>query len=507
MQSYPAHHDSSNPLHLLLESLNISNTSSSESRPAVELWNLDIMHIIMSYASRRVVSSLMNTCNALNSAGTKYLLEDGVFLRREEGLESFICFLWARDNPSECFRRVTFLKKLTLHFNYPTESMARSLECLFEIVAPAAPGFTFLEIWAAEALLILHPPLGTSIANLAKLKTLQLFQTGEHCATLLRTLQSSLVTVKLHFGHYTREPENEDLALPDMNPILLLEGSQSTLESLSTSFALSSPDGPCYTNVTHLELSCADLPYIEDYIRAFPNLQSLTSFECTGFADELEWHERRDIAMAHQAQHGTWQSMRHYQGSLLTLWIWGLTCRIPSVRLGFDQRLGVDPNFLNDIILDVRPLDLSLRLPGASPLLDDAVLSVLCEEDRLQGLELCLLSHINENDGTVSVGHILVSLGFRCAFKLAISLTCPSATVGFDHWCRSDVVRVEVQADPGPDLDESISQSLQERPWRQRATHVPVRNIPSGHGRGRLCGQASRKCRISQGGPGVCNGG
>ncbi|KAM5534617.1 hypothetical protein V8D89_011710 [Ganoderma adspersum] len=374
-----------------VHSLNISTTSESESHPAVQLWNVDVMHIIMSYADRRVVSSLMNTCNALNSAGTKYLLEDGIFLRREEGLVSFMWFLWARGNASERFRRITFLKKLTLDFNHPTDSIARSLEALFEILALAAPDFTFLTIWTAEPLLVLHPPLGTAIAKLAKLKTLQLFQTGEHCATLLRTLQSSLVTVKLHFGQYR------------LNPILLLEGSRSTLESLSTSFALSSPDGPCYANVTHLELSCADLPYIEDYIRAFPNLQSLTSFQ--------------------------YASMRHYQGSLLTLWIWGLTCRIPSVRLIFDQRLGVDPNFLNDIILDVRPLDLSLRLPGASPLLDDAVRGVLSEEDRLQGLELCLIFHINGNDGTVSIGHILdliidvVRTSSVSTFKLILDLT------------------------------------------------------------------------------------
>ncbi|KAM5538704.1 hypothetical protein V8D89_007733 [Ganoderma adspersum] len=429
MQSYLGHHDSSNPLRLLLESLNISTTSESESHPAVQLWNVDVMHIIMSYADRRVVSSLMNTCNALNSAGTKYLLEDGIFLRREEGLVSFMWFLGARGNASERFRRITFLKKLTLDFNHPTDSIARSLEALFEILALAAPDFTFLTIWTAEPLLVLHPPLGTAIAKLAKLKTLQLFQTGEHCATLLRTLQSSLVTVKLRFGQYSREPENEDLPASDVNPILLLEGSQSTLESLSTSFALSSPDGPCYANVTHLELSCADLPYIEDYIRAFPNLQSLTSFQYAVFAGELEWHERREIAMAHQAQHGTWQSMRHYQGSLLTLWIWGLTCRIPSVRLIFDQWLGVDPNFLNDIILDVRPLDLSLRLPGASPLLDDAVRGVLSEEDRLQGLELCLIFHIDGNDGTVSIGHILdliidvVRTSSVSTFKLILDLT------------------------------------------------------------------------------------
>ncbi|KAM5538670.1 hypothetical protein V8D89_007699, partial [Ganoderma adspersum] len=411
-ESHPLHHDSSDPLHLLLSSLNISSTSESipiipQSPSAAELWNIDVMHIVMSYADRTVVSNLMKTCNTLNSAGTRYLLENGVSLRREEGLVSFVWFLWARGDSNECFRRVTLLNKLTLDFHDPKESTARILESLFGILARGASNLTFLKIWAAEALLALHPPLGAAIATLTQLKILDFFRAGEHCAKLLRTLQSSLVTVKIYFATYSTEREDEVLAEPDVNPILLLEGSQSTLESLSASFALSSPDGPCYTNVTHLELSCAGFPYIEDYIRAFPNLQSLTSFEYAGFGDELEWHERREIAMVHQVQHGTWQSMRHYQGSLLMLWIWGLTCRIPSVRLSFDQRRGLDPNFLNDIILDVRPSDLSLRLPGASWLLDDAVRSVLSEEGRLQVLDICILFHINESDDTVSVGHIL----------------------------------------------------------------------------------------------------
>ena len=424
MQSHPTYRDSSRPLHLLLESLNIVS-SVSESHPAVELWNVDVMHIIMSYADRRVISSLMKTCNALNSAGMKYLLaiEDEVCLRRKEGLVSFIRFLQARGNPSECSRRLKFLTKLNLEFNHPTEHVARILECLFEFLAHvSASNFTSLKIWDVEALLASHPPLGVAIANLSILKTLDFLYAGEHCAVLLRTLQSNLTTVKIHFGHYCREQEGEILAEPDVNPIMLLEGSQSTLQYLSASFSLSSPDGPRYANMTHLELSCTDFPHIEHYIRAFPNLQSLTSFECTGYGDE-DWHERREMSMLYQTQHGTWQSLRRFQGSLLILWVLGLTCRIPSVRLTFEQQIGVNPNFLNDIILDVRPSELALRLLGASSLLDDAVRAVLSEEGRLQGLELCLLFHVNESDGTVSVGHILVSLGFRYTFKVAVSLT------------------------------------------------------------------------------------
>ncbi|PIL22877.1 hypothetical protein GSI_15573 [Ganoderma sinense ZZ0214-1] len=403
-----------------------------QSHPTIlELWNVDVMHIIMSYADRRVVSNLMQTCSALNYAGTKYLLADGLALRSEYGLVSFLCFLYARGFPGECVRRLTPLNKVTIDFHKPTENIPPALEFLFEIFALAAFNLTSLTIGEAEALLASHPSLGTAMAKLTTLKTIDFLQTGQHCATLLRTLRSSLVTVNIHFDLDSGEPENEVPAESDMNPILLLEGSKSTLESLRASFAVSSPDGPCYPNVAHLELSYTVLPYIEDYIRAFPNLQSLASFYCAGFQDALTWHSRREMAMQYQAVHGTWRSLQHYEGSMLVLWVWGLTCNIRSVRLSFEhwQQLGVDPNFLEDIILDVRPSDLALRLPGASWLLDDDVRTVLSKEGRLQALEIYVLFHMNEADDTVSVQHILdllvdvVRTSSMLKFKLILDST------------------------------------------------------------------------------------
>ena len=70
--------------------------------------------------------------------------------------------------------------------------------------------------------------------------------------------------------------------------------------------------------------------------------------------------------MLYRTQHGAWRSLQHCWTSILLLWIWGLTCHIPSIRLSFKHELGVWPNFLNDVILDVRPSELALRLSGAS---------------------------------------------------------------------------------------------------------------------------------------------
>ena len=241
-----------------------------QSHPAVSL-NVDIMHIIMSYAHRSVVSRLMKTCNTLNSEGARYLFKDEVSFRYDAELVSFFWFLKARDNSSERCRRITFLNRLSLDSKDPTENISQTLELLFEIVVRfgGVSNLTSLKISQAEALLTAHPPLIAAIAKLTTLKTLDLQYTGQHCATLLRTLQSSLVTVSIYFGLHGREHEHEVIPEPDTNPILLLQSSQSTLESLDVTFALStpSPDVGCYANATHLHLSCMDLPYVEDYIR------------------------------------------------------------------------------------------------------------------------------------------------------------------------------------------------------------------------------------------------
>ncbi|KAM5538654.1 hypothetical protein V8D89_007683 [Ganoderma adspersum] len=357
---------------------------------------------------------------------------------------SFIRFLDARNKPGESLYRLKFLKKLSLDLCPPTEAASRTLESLFKRIAQAASNFTSLEISEAEALLSTYPPLCPAIAKLTTLKNLDLRWTGAHCATLLLMLQSSLTTATIYFGVPGRELEFDFIpANIDMNPMILLEGSKSSLESLSTSYAVSSLDGPCpYNSLTRLDLSYIDLPFVEDYIRAFPNLHSLTASQCTGSSDAYDiayWNERRETALLYQAQHGTWRSLQHCQASMLLLWTWGLTCHIPSVRLSFEHELGVCPNFLKDVILDVRPSELALRLPGTSWLLNNAVRAVLSEEGHLQVLDMCILFYGHQSNDTVSVGHILdllvnvVRASSVSAFKLILDLT----TTGELHRRRS----------------------------------------------------------------------
>ncbi|PIL22886.1 hypothetical protein GSI_15582 [Ganoderma sinense ZZ0214-1] len=411
--------------------------------------NMDIMHIVMSFADRRAVSSLMKTCSTLNSEGAKYILTDGVFLRHERGLMSFIWFLIARNGSSECRRRLTFLKKLSLDFYPPTEVAAGILEGFFELV-PVTSGLICLEISEAEALLAMHPPLGVAIAKLTRLKTLNLSDAGEHCALLLRTLRSSLVFADITFVTSNGEPEDEATRRSNANPILLLEGSQSTLESLSTNFATSSPDGPRYTNVTSLTLMYIDLLVIEDYIRAFPNVRTLSSSECSGFREDRErWEDRRATSMLHQARHGTWRSLRHYVGTVLDLWTFGLACQIRTVGFGVPQnRMVQDPDMLNDVLSDARPSALDLMLPGASYLLDEALRSVLSVERGLRELDLRVLLHINGNDEIVSVGDVLdllvdvVRASAVAAFRLKLDMS----------WIRDVRTRAERSGEEGPPI-------------------------------------------------------
>ena len=400
------------------------------------LLNVDIMHVVMSYATRNIISNLMKTCRTMNSEGAGHLLKDGVSIGCKAGLLSFIYFLAARGNPNDCFRRLLFFDKLTLRFDYyPSPDIGVALTEFFEKIATRAINFTSLTIHDAEALLTAYPPLGAAIAKLTTLQALDLSYTAERGAALLSTLQSRLVEASIEFGDGERE--DEDIDEDDRNPILLLHGSQSTLVSLTVHSAASLPDGPCYTNVTDLFLSEMDLPSIEDFIHAFPNVLSLSAFDCSGYRyDPRDWEDRRKTSMLYQAGHGTWRSLCRYSGSVLILWTFGLTCRIPSIEIDFEDHK-LDVKKLSDVLQDACPSRLALQLPKASCLLDEDFRAVL----RMANLRVFDLRVKFDcyGDSTLCVRDVLVSSDFRRMLDV-LSLISPchrtSSSTSFDRHLR-----------------------------------------------------------------------
>ncbi|PIL22901.1 hypothetical protein GSI_15597 [Ganoderma sinense ZZ0214-1] len=295
---------------------------------------------------------------------------------------------------------------------------------LFEVfVKVAGFNFTALKIAKAETLLAAHPPLGAAIAKLTRLGNLELSFAGERCAELLRTLQSKLVMATFSFGDVDGEQDDEDIPEGDRNPILLLHGSQATLQCLDTSFSVSSLNGPRYPNMVDLTLSYMDLPMIEDYIRAFPNLRALSAVDCSGpygIGTEV-WEERRMSSIGYQARHGTWQSLQYYCGSVLILWIFGLACRIHSVELDFEDD-ELDLAKFDDVLRAVRPTCLALRLPEASCIMDEDFRSALCRcKDSLKVVDLHV-SFNSRKDATLFVGDILDSLADVIRTSSATSL-------------------------------------------------------------------------------------
>ena len=126
------------------------------------------------------------------------------------------------------------------------------------------------------------------------------------------------------------------------------------------------------------------------------------------------------MSMLHQAQYRTWRSLRHYTGSVVELWVFGLACQIHTVEMNFPRR--ASPRMLNDVLLAVRPSVLALTLPGASCLLDEALCSVLSETGRLRELTVQVLLNLHENDEIVSLGDVLVSLGLSAEPSLSNAL-------------------------------------------------------------------------------------
>ena len=488
-----SYHPSEHP-RLLLPLSNPSNPEPVDmnSESSAALLNTDIMHIIMSYATRNAVSGLMKTCHTLNSEGAQYLLRDEVSIECDAQLLSFMCFLMARNNPDDCVRRMSFFNKLSLHFDYPSPDIAILLTGIFEIIVGAGFSFTSLKVSWAEDLLRAHPLLGAAIAKLTTLKTLELSFAGAHCAALLRTLQSKLVAADITFGD--TDHEDEDLPECDRNPLLLLRGSQSTLKSLSTGHSVSFLRGPRYTNVTHLSLSYISLPIVEGYIHAFPNLRIFSALECSVYRDDSEvWEDRRMTSIEYQARHGTWQSLGFYSGSMRVLWLLGLTCHVPSIKLDIeDDELELDK--LNDVLHDVRPTCLVLKLPEASCLSDKGFLSALCT-DTLQELDLSV-SFSPEKDSTLFVGDVLVSCSRWCVIG---PLSLKNCCLGFACQRCSNVLCNQCQAPSELVLCRWGGADGQ----RRSATPDAVRSLPPGHGCGGLRGHSFRQRCVAQKASGV----
>ncbi|KAI0686212.1 hypothetical protein C8Q76DRAFT_762049 [Earliella scabrosa] len=347
---------SSTGIQLLLDCIAILSTN----RTGRLGLDLDVLLMIQALADRQTVSRMMQTCRALHKAGERILLRD-VTLSSGPSTDSFARFMLV-----EGTNRLPLLHCLTLT---GTDPGGDSLKNLF-LRLRLQPTFTSLTLHHPEQMLSTSIGLGSAIAALTSITNLAVLDTGTHTLAMLRAMCSKVVTARISTqeGGYWNM-----LALCDITQTLPC--SRSSLETLRASWparpgpyddAQPLATRPCYPRLRSLVLESPFPPVTMDYSRAYPNLASLAIY---GIHDMFEFHghRRRNREQQEQELTWSWRSLREFRGSILVLYVLGLTCHVRRICVDdFDHQ----PNgvLLQTVLSDTRPSHLELRLLGAHSL-------------------------------------------------------------------------------------------------------------------------------------------
>ncbi|CDO68095.1 hypothetical protein BN946_scf185044.g3 [Trametes cinnabarina] len=181
------------------------------------------------------------------------------------------------------------------------------------------------------------------------LRDLQMYSVGELGLTMLKGLRAPLVSICLNFttddATDTVFDRVEDADLLPLHPVELLSYAQHSLEKLEAYGWYTHPFIPpnrdiVYPKMSVLTLERAEMPITMSYIRAYPNLTLLRhrtlEADMSNFNDNARRrHDHRHrFNVSQQLESGlTWTQMQNFDGSVLDLYLLGLTCQIDCVSL------------------------------------------------------------------------------------------------------------------------------------------------------------------------------
>ena len=347
--------------------------------------NFDILFTIMSFAHNPGIARMMRTCSTLYHGGAKLLLSEPVQLATDGAVISFCFFMLAEKRA-----RFRYLRALTLDTGLLHESAARGLVVILRRMAH----LTALSLANAQDLLRSARDLPDALAGLPALRTLSIANADRRACELLRALPpgaTRLTALRLEFGYVgedmeifyeTIDPDD----LPDFHPVALCAAVAPTLERLSVAYCNTAgtemwgPAAPVvYPRMRTLELQ-DEWPLMRPYIRAFPNLVRLTirsnreeyGEDLSSMADWFD--ENRQVNMEDQLVNAQWHHLEEYDGAVIGLYLAGLPCRIPRVKLWLVEEEHLP--LLDPILTDAKPTELDMRVRGL--LLDlDAPKSIL----------------------------------------------------------------------------------------------------------------------------------
>ncbi|KAI0688366.1 hypothetical protein C8T65DRAFT_674554 [Cerioporus squamosus] len=433
--------------------------------------NLDTLLEICCFAELSTQSQIMKTCRVLYREGGKQLVRrNQASIRTEVQLESFLSFMRAG---ADEFARIPHLHDLDLHPREHTSS--RATEWLVAFFADLVVWNSRLQSltfgWSHDGLPV-DGRLAASIAQLSTLTNLSIYYVDHPTWAILRTMRSRLIDVELEFSevhHHFRAAAPKD----DLDVIHLLEGSQSTLESLtlttSNLTALVTSTGPVYPRMKELTLKPSSVLTIiaSHYIQAFPNLRILH------IDDSESWIDRPDVGSpqcvarratnrSYQREHGSWDSLAYFQGEARHLYSLGLTCRIEFLFID-EMSESVDAMVIRAMLADARPTRLELHV-NANFVKDDWV-AALCEPRTPQFQVLTIKLGVEGEDEEIGLEVVIDAIyGIIASLPLVAR---PRDTYG-------DLMDLHVVAERLLDASPSMKTSLVTLEYPPSRPHVAV---------------------------------
>lgn len=388
----------------------------------------DVLLMIMALLSRSDGLNMSMTCRTLRHGGARFLLEGGVALTTSGQAISLIKFI--RADAGNCAHHLRDLKISGDHFSskavdalkglVTTPHLALHSLVLTDAEAILMPDLTSFHLWDPRSSMLF-----SAFSSLATLKHLTIDRCDEHSFAFIRSLPSSLTTATLNLEPLTMWSVITD---PDeRNPILLLTNSSHTLVELcGTGFdidpAIIKYD-IVYPSVRRIsaEYTSPAMPGTLAYIHAFPNLEYLSLTSPNNRFDDLAVDELEDPLSARplivdirvanrddQVNYGcTWHRLREVSGSLVDLYVLGIACQVPKVRI-LDTITEWKCTLLQDVLADVRPSCLVISFAGMSMFGTGGPLYWMLRELEVPLRALELEIRCSANEGAWSLGGIVV---------------------------------------------------------------------------------------------------
>ncbi|RDX48462.1 hypothetical protein OH76DRAFT_1483837 [Lentinus brumalis] len=390
--------------------------------------NYDILHLLMSFSSKREVCNMMATCKTLHREGAKFLLHD-VILQDERDIRSFTQFIAA-----DPYRRIRYWRTLKLTCGSVNPDTALLLRVLLEFAAPFL-GLKYLRLHEPDNLLGSDLALIQAFSRIPHISMLRFSAPGALLFDLLQRMSGCVHTAILDC-----ERSGAVHPLEESNPILALRALRNTLVEISgygvkanTTSDLCA--GVVFPHVRKLRLETSDAIDSAEYARAFPNLAVLY-FSCRysihGGIDEeeraeLSVHRERNRTLLRER--GGWSLLESYNGSPIDLWALGLDATVERLRLFMgpmhDGQQTIVSGVFEELMRDIRVKHIHLDVWMSRAVHDTlTALSRTCRELHHLGLYVVFNPKELLTDVTAMLDALVEYAGCGSLQSLDVSLQC-----------------------------------------------------------------------------------